>query len=67
MVFAKDHENITSPDYEKEATELLSRYNRELNQQKITALNAELEAIDENDDRYDEILKQIVDLQNGTS
>ena len=67
LVFAKDHENITSPDYEKEATELLSRYNRELNQQKITALNAELEAIDENDDRYDEILKQIVDLQNGTS
>ncbi len=63
LVFNRDHENIKTPNYEKEAIELLNRYTRELNQHKITALNAELETLSEDDARYDEILKQIYDLQ----
>lgn len=64
LVFARDHENLTSPNYEKEAAELFARYTKELNQHKIATLNTELEALSEDDPRYDEILKQIYDLQN---
>jgi len=64
LVFARDHENLTSPNYEKEAAELFARYTKELNQHKIATLNTELEALSEDDPHYDEILKQIYDLQN---
>ena len=67
LVFNRDHENIQAPDYEKETQELFARYLRELNQQKITALNAELETLTEDDARYNEILKQIVGLQTSTA
>ncbi len=64
LVFNRDHENVTNPNYEQEAAELLARYSRELNQQKILELNKELENLDEESEEYEKILKQIYSLQN---
>ena len=63
LVFARDHEGIKDPDYEKEAADLLSRYTTELNKQKITSLTAQLADLDENDSEYEKIIHEINDLQ----
>ncbi len=65
LIFASDHENIKHPNYEKEAAELLTRYTRELNQQKIATLNAELTNLDEDSEAYDKILREITELQKN--
>ena len=64
LIFNREHENIKTPNYEKEATELLSRYNKELNKQKIKELNAKLEDLNEDSDEYEKILQNIYELQN---
>ena len=66
LIFATDHEGIKDPDYEKEAAELLSRYNQEQNKQKISDLNQKLETLDEESAEYDKILIQIRELQQGS-
>lgn len=64
LIFNREHENVKDVDYEKEATELLVRYNEELNKQKIKELNEKLEALDEDSEEYEEILRSIYKLQN---
>ena len=63
LIFNREHENIKNPNYEKEATELLSRYDKELNKQKIKELNAKLEDLNEDSDEYEDTLKEIYKLQ----
>ncbi len=63
LVFNREHEGITDPDFEKEALELVKRYNMEINKQKIAELNEKLLSLDENSDEYFETLKDITDLQ----
>ena len=63
LVFNANYQNIKDPDYEKEARELLKRYEKELNKQKITELNQKLSETDENSDEYEAILQQIMELQ----
>ena len=63
LIFNRNHENVKEADYEKEAAELLARYNRELNKQKIKELNEKLETLDEDSGEYDKILKEIIELQ----
>ena len=65
MIFNSDHEGLADPNYEKEARELLARYNDALNKQKIKELNDKLLELDENSDEYDEILQEIVTLQQS--
>lgn len=65
LVFNREHEKLGIGDLEKEAAELLARYNRELNQQKIKALNAKLETLDEESEEYEKVLKEIYELQNN--
>ena len=65
LIFAKDHEGLSDPNYEKEAAELLSRYQTELKKQKIADLTAKLEELDENDAEYDTILAEISNLQKS--
>lgn len=65
LVFNSEHELSTSSDYEKEASELLSRYHKELNKQKIADLTLELESLDESSDRYDEIIREINEIQHA--
>lgn len=64
MIFTKEHEDIEEPDYEKEAAEMMKRYNAEVNKQKIRELNEKLAAMDEDDEEYEQILREILDLQN---
>ena len=63
LVFNNDHEGIKNPDYEKEAAELMKRYYKELNKQKIAELNEKLATIDENSAEYDDIIHEISALQ----
>lgn len=64
LIFNREHENLQDSDYEQEAAELLTYYQRESKQQKIKELNAKLEATDENSADYEEILQQIYKIQN---
>ncbi|MBQ2661016.1 DNA primase [Candidatus Saccharibacteria bacterium] len=64
LIFNKEHEEIDKPDYEKEAADLMRRYNVEVNKQKIQELNEKLAELDEDDDEYEQILREILDLQN---
>ena len=59
LIFNREHENINSSDLEKVASELLARYQRELNQQKITELRQKLETLDEDSDEYIKTLSEI--------
>jgi DNA primase len=65
LVFNNDHEGIKEPNYEKEAVELMKRYQKELDKQKIAELTSKLAELDENDARYEEIIKEISDLQKS--
>ncbi len=65
LVFTVDHENVKEPDYEKEASELLKRYEEEIRKQKISELNNKLMELDEDSPEYEETLYEIRDLQNS--
>ena len=61
LIFTRDHENIKDPNYEKETAELLARYNKELNKQKIEELRASFTGDSEHDEA---IIKEIATLQS---
>ncbi|MBQ3465170.1 DNA primase [Candidatus Saccharibacteria bacterium] len=65
LVFNQEHKNLDDTDFEREAKELLARYNKELNQQKIKELNAKLEGLEEDSEDYEKTLKEIYELQNS--
>ena len=62
LVFAREHE-MSNTNLEKEARELLSRYQKELNKMKIAELNEKLETLDEDSEEFESILREIRDLQ----
>ena len=62
LVFNREHE-IASANLEQEAAELLTRYHKEANQQKIRTLSEQLANMDEEDDNYEPLLRQIQELQ----
>ena len=64
LVFNREHEHSTDlSNLEREASELLTRYNQEIRRHKIAELNAKLSELDEESDEYISIIKQIADLQ----
>ena len=63
LVFNSEHEKTKSQNYEEEATELLTLYNKELNKHIIANLNEQLKTLDESSSEYEDILRQITDLQ----
>ena len=65
LIFNNDHEGIEEPNYEKEAVELMKRYQKELDKQKIAELTSKLAELDEDDAKYEEIIKEISDLQKS--
>ncbi len=65
LVFNTEHEGITEPDYEKEATELMSHYETEIAKQKIAELSAKLAELDENSNEYSDVLLQINNLRKS--
>ena len=64
LIFNQEHSALSEIDYEKEAAELLARYDAELKKQQIKTLSEQLATLDESDDSYETILRQIRDLQN---
>lgn len=64
LVFNQEHAAVKNADLEKEATELLNRYHAESIKQQIQTLTAKLAEMDEDDEEYETILRQIRDLQN---
>ena len=64
LIFNQEHAIVKNTDMEKEAAELLARYHAESTKQQIQTLTAKLEDLDEDDEGYDLILRQIRDLQN---
>jgi len=65
LIFAREHENISEPDYEKEAADLTARYVGELNKQKIAELNQRLAELDEDSEDYEKLIQEISDLQKS--
>ena len=63
LVFNSEHQNYQTSDLEREARELLARYNSELKKQRIKELSDKLNELDEENDQYDQVLKEIRDLQ----
>jgi len=66
LIFNREHEQIDLDDLEKEASELLARYNKELTQLKVKELNVKLESLNEDSEEYEKILKEIYELQTKT-
>lgn len=63
MIFTQEHEGIEAPDYEREAAELMKRYNTEQKRREIAELNERLLAVDEESEEYDMLIREIADLQ----
>lgn len=66
LVFNKEHSLVESdlPNLEKEAAELLKRYHSELTKQQIAKATERLASLDEDDEEYESLIRQIRDLQN---
>ena len=62
LIFNREHE-LTATNLEREAAELCARYTKELNQHKIRTLSEQLAAMDEDDENYLPLLRQIQELQ----
>ncbi len=62
MVFNQEHE-VAAGDLEKEAKELMARYNEEVKKEKIKNLNEKLAEVDEESDEYIKIIREITELQ----
>lgn len=65
LVFNKEH-SLVEPnlsDLEQEASELLQRYHDEVQKQEIAKLTEQLTKLDDDDEEYDVLLRQIRNLQ----
>ena len=65
LIFNREHETTGNTDLNQEAAELFARYKQETKKQKISELNARLVELDEDDDAYDRVLREIIDLQKS--
>ncbi len=67
LVFNHEHEGMEpdSAELEKEAEELLERFNAELKKERKAELNARLAEVDEDSPEYEEILKELQTLQKS--
>ena len=65
LIFNSEHELTDSPDLEKEASELLSRYTRELNKHKVSSLTEQLANFEEDSDEYNNLLIEINNVMSN--
>lgn len=65
LIFNSEHEIQDDIDLEKEASELLSRYQKEQNKQKIASLTEQLTNIDEDSDEYHDLLTEINNIMGN--
>ena len=65
LIFNSEHQLSGSADYEREAKELLARYNAAIKKQKIKELSERLDNLDEDSEDYEIVLREIRDLQRS--
>ncbi|MBR3263742.1 DNA primase [Candidatus Saccharibacteria bacterium] len=65
LIFNNEHNRLKDLNYEKEAAELMLRYKNECRKHRIKELNAKLAELSEDDDTYEDILREILSLQNS--
>ncbi|MBQ6461284.1 DNA primase [Candidatus Saccharibacteria bacterium] len=65
LIFNNEHNRLKDLNYEKEAAELMLRYKDECRKHRIKELNAKLAELSEDDDAYEDILREILSLQNS--
>ena len=63
LIFNQEHGDLKNYDAEKEASELLTRYQEELKKQEIKTLRRQLEDMTEDNPEYLSILEKITNLQ----
>ena len=63
LIFNSEHQLPDNTNYEREAGELLARYNSLVTKQKIKELSEKLDYLDENDEEYEKVLREIRNLQ----
>ena len=63
LVFNSEHQLSENTDYDREAKELLVRYNTLITKQKIKELSERLDELDESDEEYEKVLREIRNLQ----
>ena len=63
LVFNSEHDSQGEANYEQEAKDLLTRYQRETKKQKVSDLTKYLASLDEESDEYISVLKQIQEIQ----
>lgn len=63
LVFNAEHPAGQKTNLKKEAEELLVRYETEMSKAKIRELSEKLAELDESDEKYEEILREIASLQ----
>ena len=64
LIFNQEYASLENPDFEKEAKDLLIRYQTESKRQQIKSLSEQLANMQDDDENYETILRQIRDLQN---
>lgn len=65
LIFNSEHQLSDNTDYEREAKELLNRYNAMTKKQRIKELSEQLEDLSEDNEKYDKVLREIRDLQQS--
>ena len=63
LVFNSEHQLSSDTDFNREAKELLDRYNVEFKKHQIQVLNEQLSTLDEESETYEALLRKISDLQ----
>ena len=63
LIFNSEHQLFDTTNHEREARELLTRYNSLVAKQKIKELSKKLDELDENDEAYEKVLREIRNLQ----
>ena len=63
LIFNSEHQLSDTTNHEREARELLTRYNSLVTKQKIKELSEKLDELDENDEAYEKVLREIRNLQ----
>ena len=63
LIFNSEHQLSDNNNYEREAKELLERYNAVMKKQRIQELSNRLDEVDEDNEEYERLLREISDLQ----
>ena len=65
LIFDTKFASLDQSSLESAVTEMLGRYHKETKQLKITELSSQLESVEDDEEKYNQILREIQKLQKG--